>query len=561
MTNMTAPQDAPKGDEPGLPFPGAVDHDGQVSFTIYAPGKKSVHLVGDFNDWKQEADPLEQVDDGLWSVTKELPRGAFEYQFLLDGELLVCDPYARYVEDEPDDRPPKATVKVRAEPFAWRHDGWHRPHFKDLLIYEMHIADFTPQRDFREAVERLDHVRDLGMNCIELMPIFGVADNKGWGYTPTFLFAPNRDYGTPAELCWLIDEAHGKGLGVILDMVLAHTGEKHPFNQMYPYDQSPWYGTGPAGGNDYGLPQLDFSKHATRSFVKDVLSYWLTEYHVDGFRFDYIRSVGVTPDGYGIPTLSWAARSVRADAYLIGEHLPEDPGGMIAADMDGAWHVRFSHALAALLAQTEAGGYDWEDFEAAIRVLDPGHEGYGEKPTCMVNYLESHDEERIMLLVQQAGFDEEAARRKSALGATILCTAVGVPMLYHGQAWGQNTPKNMDHNYLKWEELATAGGKGLRDHYARLAHLRRERDALRSGHIAIDAMMPEQKSVVYHRWNDAGDEVVVAANFSPETQHLTVPMPGSGSWQELFSDDRLQADDNIELEIEPWAAKVFLKRP
>ena len=119
----------------------------------------------------------------------------------------------------------------------------------------------------------------------------------------------------------------------------------------------------------------------------------------------------------------------------------------------------------------------------------------------------------------------------------------------------------MDRNYLKWEELATAGGKGLRDHYARLVQLRRERDALRSEHIAIDAVTPEQKSVVYHRWTDAGDEVVVAANFSPDTQHLTVGMPSSRSWRELFSDNILEADGSIELNIEPWAAKVFLNCP
>ena len=99
MTNTTTPPEPPEDVGQALPFPGAVDHDGQVSFTIYAPGKRSVHLVGDFNDWQYDADRLEQVDDGLWSVTEELPRGAFEYQFLLDGELLVFDPYARYVEE------------------------------------------------------------------------------------------------------------------------------------------------------------------------------------------------------------------------------------------------------------------------------------------------------------------------------------------------------------------------------------------------------------------------------------------------------------------------------
>ena len=550
------PTAAPKRD---LPFPGTVDRGGLVSFTLYAAHKKSVHLIGDFNDWQRSADPMHEIDEGLWTVERRLPRGSFAYQFLIDEDLIICDPYARYVEEEPGDRPRKAIVKPREDPYPWQHARWSRPRFADLLIYEMHIADFTPQRDFREAVERLDYVRDLGMTAIELMPIFGVHENKGWGYTPTFLFAPNEDYGSPDELRWLIDEAHGKGMAVILDMVLAHTGHDHPFNQMYPYEQSPWYGPGPTGGNEFGLPQLDYAKPATRAFVKDVLQYWLTEFLVDGFRFDYIKSIGVTADGYGIPTLSWAARSVREDVFLIGEHLPEAPALMIGADMDGAWHVRFSYALKALLCQREIGGYTWDDFEGAIRTLDAAHEGYADRPTCMINYLESHDEERVILETRQAGFDGEAARRKSALGATVLFTAVGEPMLYHGQTLAQDTPKNMDHNYIDWEKLATPGGRGLHEHYKRLAWLRRRHDSLRTANIALDAILPAQKSVVYHRWNDAGDVVVVAANFSPETQKLPVPMPAGSTWKELFSGHQAEMDGTVQLDVDGWAAKVFLR--
>jgi 1,4-alpha-glucan branching enzyme len=554
-------------DREKLPSPGAVERDGHVTFTLYAPGKRSVHLIGDFNDWDRRADPMAQVDDGLWSTEKELPRGAFGYQFLVDGanadspeggELVICDPYARYVEQEPGDRPRKAIVKPRQDPYRWRHDDWDRPAFEDLLIYELHIADFTPQRDFREAVEHLGYVSDLGMNAIELMPVFGIYENKGWGYTPTFLFAPNEDYGTPDELRWFIDEAHGRGMAVILDMVLAHTGHEHPFNRMYPYDQSPWYGPSPGGGNAFGLPQLDYSKEPTRDFARDVLEYWVRDYHVDGFRFDYVNGIGVTEDGHGVPTLSWAARQARPDAYVIGENLPENPPLMLQANMDGAWHVRFSYAIKALLCQCPIESYDPRDFERCLRVLDPAAEGYGERPTCMVNYLESHDEERIVLEVTQAGFDESTARCKSALGATVLMTAVGEPMLYHGQTLGQDTPKNMDHNYIDWEDLGTPGGSGLHEHYKRLTWLRRRRGSLRTGHIAIDAVWPDRQSVVYHRWNDVGDVVVVVANFSDGDQRLPVPMPLHGRWRELFSDREAEMGGTVEVDVGRCAAKVFL---
>ena len=138
-------------------------------------------------------------------------------------------------------------------------------------------------------------------------------------------------------------------------------------------------------------------------------------------------------------------------------------------------------------------------------------------------------------------------------------TAVGEPMLYHGQTLAQDTPKNMDHNYIDWEKLATPGGRGLHEHYKRLAWLRRRHDSLRTANIALDAVLPAQKSVVYHRWNDAGDVVVVAANFSPETQKLPVPMPAGGTWKELFSGHEAEMNGTVQLDVDGWAAKVLLR--
>ncbi len=544
-----------------LPFPGAVDNDGRVTFTLYAPNKRSVHLIGDFNDWDGHADPMREVDGGLWTTERDLPRGAFGYQFLIDESLIICDPYARHIEKDPGDGPRKAVVRPLEDPYQWHHDDWARPKFEDLVITELHIADFTPQRSFRVATERLSYIRDSGFNAVELMPIFGVHETAGWGYTPTYLFAPNDAYGTANELRWLVDECHGHGIGVILDMVLAHTGPEHPFNQMYPYDQSPWYGQSPAGPNEYGLPTLDYSKPATRSYARDVLAYWQRDFHIHGFRFDFIKYTGVTPDGHGIPTLVKTAREVLPEVYTIGEHIPEAPDMLIDSGMDGAWHRRFSRAMKALLCQRDFDQYHWDDFASAIRVLDPGNEGYGRKPTCMVNYLESHDEDRIVLEITRCGFDEQSARRKSALGATILYTAVGEPMLYQGQMWGEDTPKNMDHNYIEWEKLQFPGGAGLRDHYRRMAWLRRTRDALRTGNIVLDSILSDQKCVVYHRWNGAGDEVVVAANFSPHPQRVQVPLPSSGKWLEFFSNQTQDRGGTMDVDIETWAAKIFLRQP
>lgn len=176
-----------------------------------------------------------------------------------------------------------------------------------------------------------------------------------------------------------------------------------------------------------------------------------------------------------------------------------------------------------------------------------------------LNYLESHDEQRVVKDIKDAGFDDEIAAKKSALGAVILFTSVGIPMIYHGQAWGQDTPLNMDHNYIDWDKLGTDRGRGLRDHYAAMAALRGQNPAIRTANIQINAILHEQKCIIYHRWNNEGNIVLVAANFSPHNQNIEIPIPESGNWKEFFTQSQYQANKSVNIEIDSYAARILIK--
>jgi 1,4-alpha-glucan branching enzyme len=217
-------------------LPGAIDHEGNwVSFALYAPQKKSVHVIGSFNDWDRGQYPLEQREPGSWITAFQLDRGTHRYQFVIDDELVICDPYARQLAPGPEKgEQPSAIVEVGAEPYHWEHDGWLRHSFHDLILYEMHIGDFTEKGTFAAAMEKLDHLADLGVSAIELMPVYEASEGDYWGYQPTFLLAPRRSYGSPEDFCRFVDAAHAHDIAVLLDMVLAHTGHEHPFNRMYP---------------------------------------------------------------------------------------------------------------------------------------------------------------------------------------------------------------------------------------------------------------------------------------------------------------------------------------
>lgn len=539
--------------------PGAAHHgQGRVTFALYAPGKQSVHLVGEFNGWDRTADPMTATAEGMWWIEKQFEPGAHTYQFFVDGEILICDPYARLLAEEVEFDPPRAIVEVGRQPFAWHHDAWPRPPFQDLIIYELHVGNFSPEGTLQGVIDRIGYLKDLGINAIELMPIFEFCGNEyNWGYNPAYFFTVEKSYGSPDDLRRLVDEAHGQGIAIILDIVLAHTARVHPFNRLYLYEESPWYGPGIGELNQFGFPMLDYTKPATQAFVHDVQHFWLHEFHIDGLRYDYVHGIGFREE-LGLPYLVKTAREARPDVYLIAEYSPEDPATTNTSGVDGAWHVAGSYALKALLGEGEFTGFHSDDFVRCAGILNPWEQGYAHAAK-MVNFLESHDEERVIPDLLAAGLDETAARFKSGLGASVLFTMPGEPMLYQGQEWGEATGRILEPNPLHWELLETEGGRGLFEHYRRLCWLRRERPALRAEGYALDALYPEQKSLVYHRWNDEGDEVVVAVNFSPVAQNLTIPFPRPGRWREWLRDEVIEVQENLSLDVGSSAAVIFVR--
>ena len=137
---------------------------------------------------------------------------------------------------------------------------------------------------------------------------------------------------------------------MIVDIVLAHTSHAHPFNKLYKFEESPWYGHGIGGTNEFGLPTFDHHKEPVRTFCRDVQAYWFREFQADGIRYDYAINIGI--DGqYGMPYLGKEARAVRSDAYLIGEYVPEDPKAVGLTEFNANWHGRFSYAMKAFTSR------------------------------------------------------------------------------------------------------------------------------------------------------------------------------------------------------------------
>lgn len=530
---------------------------GVVRFALWAPWKKSVHLVGDFNGWNAQADPLKVDESGIWWIEKQFDKGSYEYQFVLDGENYISDPYARKLRWTGEGPEPHAVIEVGAEPYEWNDGGFGIKPLNQAVLYEVHVGDFSPEGNFQGLIERLDYIADLGIDAIELMPVQEFPGDRSWGYNPAYFFAVESAYGSAEDLKRLVDAAHQKGIGIILDMVFAHTTDDGPISRLYPFDQNPYFGD---GANPWGFPSLNHWNDATKRLIRDVQNYWLTEFHIDGFRYDYAE--GIRYDGIsGMSFIAWEAKQTKPYAYLIAEDIVQDPAAVVRdTETDCSWHWQFNKVMRAQLYESEYQGNNYGDMGAIARVISFDGDGYQDNAQP-INFLESHDEERIIYdaLGCNPNLDEAGAIRKSMLGALALFTAQGVPMLYHGQEFGTKSAKTVDENKLPWDYLESDAGSTLHAHYRTLAYLRHTVGAMHTNNFSVLYENAETKTIVFQRWDDGGSVAVVALNFSPATQQIALTFPQAGRYHEWLHDyDQEVGEGETTVEVPSSFGKVWV---
>jgi 1,4-alpha-glucan branching enzyme len=531
---------------------GATDNgDGTVTFAFFAPQARFVSLVGDFNGWNPIADLMNRSPDGRWWITKSLSPGTYRYRYVLDGQLGLADPYARQVDwtfqGQQDYRPEnaRAVLQVGASPYLWHDQQFRRPSWYDYVIYELHVGDFAGT--FEGVRRKLDYLADLGINAIELMPCYEFPGSNSWGYNPAFYFAPEASYGTPEDLKRLIDEAHQRGIAVLIDMVFNHVDWSSPL--VLPYrdnlDASPYFHS---AGNDWGMPDFDHTKPATKQLFREVVEFWIREYHVDGFRFDATRYI----EEEGIASFAEHARNVDPLVYRIAEHLPQDPTLLARVPISAEWHGTF-HAV----MKTNLRGFD---SEGTRRAIDYSADGFRD-PTNVINYTVSHDEQRtIYECVNFVGTDYATAVAYEKMTGAVLLTAAGVPMLYHGQEYGEDLPKIVGRNPLDWAKLEREPWRGVFQYYRELLSLRKALAPLRRGTISVVRTYSSQRTVVYHR-SYGGETVVVVANFHRSPQTVQIPFPADGRWFEFTRDETLEVQGGaVQLTLAGPETRIFTQR-
>ena len=504
--------------------------EGAVTFALHAPGKKSVAVIGDFNEWSPEAHPMKPDDHGTWSVTIELAPGTYRYQYLIDGKQKLADPYSRNVIwQEPDGketwRPDLCVtvLEVGAEPFAWTATDYQRPPLDNLVVYEFHLEDFLGgAKGFTGMIERLDYIKDLGFTAIGPMPFHEFPGSKSWGYNPAYHFAPETSYGTPHELKQLIDAAHQRGLAVIMDLVLNHMDHNSALYRLYgdDYDGSPFFHR--YEGENWGFPDIDQPHPAVKRYAADVIRFWLTEYRIDGIRYDATRFTDWS--GYNDWGASWYAyigHKTDPTSIHIAEHMPSDPALINQTEMDTTWHDYFRWKLRDMI---ENGYLDRNEFE---NIMQPTRIGFTNGLQRMA-YTESHDEERVMYYLKRNGFAGAERERRALLALALTLTAPGTVMIYSGQEFGEFTRKIVGENPLQWKLLEKNHGKALHDATRTLVTLRTTHPALRGTDIRFLHHQQPDGMTAFRR--DAGeDAVIVCANFGRGAETMEILFEGTWS--------------------------------
>ena len=439
-----------------MPF-GAEYADGKARFRLWAPAAHRVDLCLEGDGRSQKVAMLGPAD-GWYGLDLDDVSADTRYRYQIDSGTLVPDPASRF---QPDDaNGPSALLDPLT--FEWSDQAWRGRPWEEAVIYELHVGTFTPAGTYDAIIDKFDHLIDLGITAIELMPLSEVPGRRNWGYDGVLPFAPESAYGNPDQLKRVIDTAHRRGLMVFLDVVYNHFGPEG--NYLWNYapqffterHHTPW---GAAINFDGG------SRPVREFFIHNAL-YWFDEYHMDGLRFDAVHAI---MDDSKVDILTELAETVRAKFPERHIHLVLENDNNVARHLarkdgrhprwyDAQWDDDLHHGLHVALTGEEGGYY--EDY----RVLPAGHlgrslaEGFayqgepsvhrggeprGEPcahlpPTAFVSFLQNHDQignralgERITQLAQP-----DAVRA----AMTILLLAPQVPLLFMGEEWGCRQP-------------------------------------------------------------------------------------------------------------------------
>ncbi|MFV0607226.1 MAG: alpha-amylase family glycosyl hydrolase [Niabella sp.] len=565
-----------------------INNGSSVIVALYAPGKQFVNVIGDFNNWTPDNNStMKKTPDGnIWwvQINGLTANTMYAYQYLVDGSLRIADPYTQKVLDPWNDGTIPAVnnnnfgtypagkttgiVSTMSSDPALDYNMTHslnRPVKNNLVIYELLLRDFLADNNYKTLTDTLNYFTRLGVNAIELMPVNEFGGNSSWGYNPDFYFAPDKYYGSKYYLQRFIDECHGRGIAVIVDMVLNHSTAASPMAQLYwdaannrPAANSPWYNSVSPHPLDFG-PDFNHESAATKLFVKDVVKFWMQEYKVDGFRFDL--SKGFTQKNTGTDFNAWNQldqsrvniwkdynnyiKSIDANNfYVILEHLGvAEEEKLLAAEGMMLWNEMTYNFNEATMGWLPNSDFKWAVYKEHGFTSADG----------LVTFMESHDKERIMYKNITYGNstntsynikDVNVALKRTEMAAAFLFAIPGPKMIWQFGELGydrsifsctdgsipspyeQNESCKLSPKPPLWQYNTVSQRVVLKNAFAKFINLKKKNSIFTTSNLVYDF----SGAIKYIKLVEGSKTVVVVGNFDVTNQTANIDFGTSGVW-------------------------------
>lgn len=597
---------------------------GSVRLSLFAPKKSFVYVLGDFNEWTARPEFLMHKEPGpndstwFWlDIAGLTPGQQYGMQYLVDGTIRIADPYSELILDEFNDvfipesvfpnLKPYPTGKTNhavtllqpGEPkYEFQVTEWDKPRNEELVIYELLIRDFVHDHSFQTIRDTLDYLQNLGVNAIEFMPVSEFDGNISWGYNPSFHYALDKYYGTPAAFKRLVDEIHRRNMLVFVDMVFNHATGQNPLVRLYnsggtsaPTPDNPFFFT--EGQHDLNVfNDMNHYYPGSEYYVKRVVEHWLTEYRVDGFRFDLSKGfsqAGRDWNPYNAGRIALWKRyadhmwSVNPHTYVMLEHygVSEEEHELSNYGEQGMmfWvgaSVNHNYAEATM-------GYH-ENGKSDLSLALPQSKGFNTRRN-LITYFENHDEQWLMFKNRRFGNksgtydikDFGVALDRMKLAGVFFFPLEGPKLFWQfgelGYGYGDNgeqclndspdcpqiAPGRTDPKPIRWDYRTDPGRNALYQTWSALIRLRRSSSVFTDPDESFYAL---RGPVKYYRLRGDGTDVVAIGNFGVTETTEIVDFTQNGTWHEFFSKQTLEVDGGTaSISLSPGAYRLYTTRP
>ncbi len=573
-----------------------------VILSLYAPGKNYIFAFGDFNNWEATDEGyMNRTPDGkhFWvQISNLIPKKEYIFQYFIDGQIRIGDPYADKVSDPWNDRyisndtypdliqyPDGKTTGIATvlqtgqDAYPWQNNNFTPPSKEHLTVYELLVRDFIEKHDFATLKDTLNYLQRLGINAIELMPVSEFEGNLSWGYNPNYYFAPDKYYGPKNTFKAFVDECHSRGIAVIMDMVLNHAYNTNPMAMEYwdaennrPAADNPWFNTSSPNpdyswGNDFNHESPE-----TQAFVDTVNRYWMREYHIDGFRFDFTKGFTNTPgegSGYDQSRINILERMAskiwedKPDALVILEHFTANSEEKVLSDKGmliwGNSNYNYNEATMGYHDNNKSD-FSWISYKKR-----------GWTQPNVMGYMESHDEERLMYKNITYGNGNDSyqikqlptALKRMELAGAFFFSIPGPKMIWQfgerGFDYSINWPCmdggcRTDPKPARWDYMNDGNRKHLYNTWKALIDLRDTLSLFETSDYDLNVSTAMKRI----RLTDANLSMVVIGNFDVKEGSINPNFYSTGKWYDFLTGESIDVTNvNNPITLQAGEFKIY----